>query len=146
MKKLLVLLLAAGLFSYTSCTEKDDPQPQLNDTSQPQKGYVIGKAIDTKGKPLANAAIVVNNSQFYNHNILGTTDANGTYKIALTPGSWYVRGTVVIPFDSKTYILDLQPETEGAFAGTEGAIRNLHLKISGAKTPEFGMGGYYGAA
>ncbi|MDQ4140169.1 MAG: hypothetical protein M3142_06555, partial [Bacteroidota bacterium] len=81
-----------------------------------------------------------------NQNILGTTDANGNYKIALTPGSWYVRGTAVLSFDNKTYILDLQPETVGAFAGTEGAIRNLNLKISGAKTPEFGMGGYYGGS
>jgi hypothetical protein len=148
MKKLAMIFLAAGLLCFTSCTEphKDDPQPKPHDNTKPQKGYATGKAVDTQGNPLPNASIVVNNSQIYNYNILGTTDANGNYKLALTPGSWYVRGTTTLEFDNKTYILDLQPETEGAFAGTEGAVRNLRMKISGPKTPEFGMSGYYGGS
>jgi hypothetical protein len=86
----------------------------------------------------------VNNSQFFNSNILGRTDADGRYKLQLTPGSWYVRGTLKVPYDGQTYTLDLHPETEGAFAGTEGAVRNLRVKLTGPKPTDFGGGGYYG--
>jgi hypothetical protein len=55
-----------------------------------------------------------------------------------------VRGTVEVPYDGRTYVLDLHPETDGAFAGTEGAVRNLQWKLTGAKPTEFGATGYYG--
>jgi hypothetical protein len=128
--------LAAG------CTTPDadtDPSP-----GSPQKGYATGRALDTEGKPLANAEIVVNNTQFHNSNILGRTDKDGSYKLQLTPGSWYVRGTVQVQYDNRTYVLDLHPETDGAFAGTEGAVRNLRWKLTGAKPTEFGATGHYG--
>ena len=137
-----VLCLAGFLLLATRCTnadQADDPQP-----SQPQKATVSGKATDTQGRPLANADIVVNNTQFYNNNILGKTNNKGQYTLSLTPGSWYVRGTINVRYDDRTYTLDLHPETEGAFAGTEGAVRNLQWKLTGAKPTEFGAGGYYG--
>jgi hypothetical protein len=128
--------LAAG------CTTPEpgtDPVPDA-----PEKGYVTGKAVDTDGKPLADVEIVVNNTQFYNSNIVGRTDSKGNYKLKLTPGSWYVRGTVKVQYDNRTYVLDLHPETDGAFAGTEGAVRNLRWKLTGAKPTEFGATGHYG--
>src|SRR3712207_8689493 len=64
------------LFPYTTLF-RSDPQPKPQDNKQSQKGYVTGKATDTQGCPLPNASIVVNNSQFYNNNILGTADTNG---------------------------------------------------------------------
>jgi hypothetical protein len=101
------------------------------------------KALSTDSKPLAGATIVVNNKQFFN-NIVGRTNEEGKYKLQLTPGSWYVRGTIKVPYDGQTYVLDLHPETEGAFASTEGAVRNLRAKLTGPKSIEFGGGGYYG--
>jgi hypothetical protein len=112
--------------------------------TSPQKGYATGKAVDTGGKPLADVEIVANNTQLYNSNVVGRTDSKGEYKLQLTPGSWYVRGTVKVQYDNRTYVLDLHPETDGAFAGTEGAVRNLRWKLTGAKPTEFGATGHYG--
>jgi hypothetical protein len=143
MKKLHVFCIAllAGWLA-TGCTDSEpeaDPVP-----GAPKKGYATGKAVDTQGKPLADVEIVANNTQLYNSNIVGRTDSKGNYKLQLTPGSWYVRGTVKVQYDNRTYVLDLHPETDGAFAGTEGAVRDLRWKLTGAKPTEFGATGYYG--
>ncbi len=110
----------------------------------PPAGVVSGKVVNAQGRPVAGVKIVANNNQFYNQDVSGQTDANGRYRLELRPGSWSVRGTVDVRFDSKTYPLDLHPDTDAAFAGTTGAVRNLRLKISGERTGEFGNGGYYG--
>ncbi|WP_158550068.1 carboxypeptidase-like regulatory domain-containing protein [Runella aurantiaca] len=137
-------LLYAALALLSSCIP---PHAHVHpDSDSPQKGIVSGRVVDTSGKPLANADIVVNNAQFYNNNILGKTDANGHYSLSVNAGSWYVRGTVTVRFDNKTYVLDLFPETTGAFAGSEGAIRNLRWKLTGEKPKEFGMSGHYGGS
>lgn len=138
-----VLLPSLLALAALACTgpEHETVDP---DGSTPEAGVVSGKATDALGNPLANAKIVVNNAQFYNHNVLGQTDASGRYKLELTPGSWYVRGTANVRFDNKTYVLDLHPDQDAAFAGTEGAVRNLSLKLSGERTGEFGNDGHYG--
>lgn len=138
-----VLLPGLLALAVLACTgpEHETVDP---DGSTPEAGVVSGKATDVQGKPLTNANIVVNNTQFYNHNLLGQTDASGRYRLDLTPGSWYVRGTTSVKFDNKTYVLDLHPNSDAAFAGTEGAVRNLTLKLSGGRTGEFGNDGYYG--
>jgi hypothetical protein len=135
-----ITILVSWLATACITEPKVDPQPDLSG----EKGYATGKVTDAKGNPLANADIVVNNTQFYNHNILGKTDSEGNYKLKLTPGSWYVRGTVSVQYDNQRFTFDLHPETEGAFAGTEGTVRNLQWKLPGAKPTEFGGGGYYG--
>lgn len=135
------LLLGLNLLACTG-PNHETIDPDGNQT--PQAGIVSGKATDAQGRPLANAEIVANNSQFYNQNVLGQTDASGQYRLELRPGSWYVRGTVELRFDTKTYTLDLAPNTDAAFAGTEGAVRNMNLKISGNRSGEFGNDGYYG--
>ena len=135
------LLLPFLLVTLLACTgpshDEIEPDPA-------QKGIVSGRVTDAWGKPLANANIVVNNTQFFNQNILGQTDANGQYSLKLSPGSWYVRGTTKVRFDDKNYVLDLHPDSDAAFAGTQGAVRNLILKIAGERTGEFGNEGYYG--
>lgn len=138
-----VLLPGLLALAVLACTgpEHETVEP---DGSTPLAGVVSGKATDALGNPLASAKIVVNNAQFYNHNLLGQTDASGRYRLDLTPGSWYVRGTTSLKFDNKTYVLDLHPDSDVAFAGTEGAVRNLMLKLSGERTGEFGNDGYYG--
>ncbi|MBC7892339.1 MAG: carboxypeptidase regulatory-like domain-containing protein [Sphingobacteriaceae bacterium] len=135
-----VLLTLAAL----ACTGPNHEVVEPDGSTQPQAGIVSGKVTDGQGRPLPNASIVANNSQFYNQNVLGQTDASGRYRLELRPGSWYVRGTVDLRFDNKTYTLDLHPDTDAAFAGTEGAVRNLRLKVSGDRSGEFGNDGYYG--
>jgi hypothetical protein len=145
MKKIVISRISAlallALLSFLSCIT---PGTENVDPDKPRKGTVSGLATDATGKPLPQAAIVINNTQYYNHNILGQTDAHGKYSLTLTPGSWYVRGTTKIRFDNKNYVLDLHPDTDEAFAGTEGAVRNLSLKIAGERTGQFGNNGYYG--
>ncbi len=128
----------------SSCTTPDGNVTPGPDDVTVRKGFISGRALDKTGKPLPNASIVVNNSQFYNQNILGQTDVSGYYSLPLTPGSWYVRGTARTRFDNKTYVLDLRPDTDVAFSGTDGAVRNLSLTVSGVRTGEFGNDGYYG--
>ncbi|HEX8531000.1 MAG TPA: carboxypeptidase-like regulatory domain-containing protein [Cytophagales bacterium] len=147
--KSLCLVLLTGWLA-TACTEPEpkpgpEPTPAPAPTpTDPAKGFVSGQALNADGKPIAGADIVVNNAQFFNSNILGRTDEEGKYKLQLTPGSWYVRGSIKVSYDGLLYTLDLHPETEGAFAGTEGAVRNLRSKLTGPKPAEFGGGGYYG--
>ncbi|QHV96723.1 hypothetical protein GJR95_17670 [Spirosoma endbachense] len=140
MKIRIFLLITTLALIGTACKK----EVAGNDNLTPQQGFVSGRVVDTQGNPIANASIVVNNTQYYNHNILGRTDASGRYKLELTPGSWYIRGTTEIKFDNKRYVLDLYSETDVAFSGTEGAVRNLSLKIAGERTGEFGDVGYYG--
>ncbi|MBC7922848.1 MAG: hypothetical protein H7Z75_17360 [Ferruginibacter sp.] len=146
MKPLTSRILTPALWLATAmavggCIKDDDVEPDVDTV---RKGVVSGRALDAAGKPLPNVKIVVNNTQFYNHNLLGKTDDNGQYSLPLTPGSWYVRGTVKTEFDDKTYVLDLHPDQDAAFAGSDGAVRNLTLKASGERTGEFGNDGYYG--
>ncbi len=136
-------ILLCAVMTLFSCTQSAT-QEVSPDLGRPQKGIVSGSATDAAGKPLPNATIVVNNTQFYNHNVLGETDAKGKYSLSLTPGSWYVRGTTKIRFDNKNYVLDLHPDSDAPFAGTEGAVRNLSLRIAGERTGQFGNDGYYG--
>ncbi len=145
MKIVICAAIASTLLSLLACTTPANEEIPT-DPGKPQKGVVSGRVLDTNGKPLANADIIINNSQFYNNNILGKTDANGRYSLSVTPGSWYVRGTVNVRFDNKNYTLDLFPETTGAFAGIKGVVRNLRWKLSGEKPKEFGMAGYYGGS
>ena len=143
MKFALLSVLASATIALSSCSKTKDPvEPDQTDRVRP--GYVSGKVVDAQGKPIAKADIVANNTQFYNNNVLGQTDANGTYQLQLTPGSWYVRGSVKIRYDNQNYVLDLFTEDDGAFAGTEGAVKNLKLKISGERTGNFGDDGFYG--
>lgn len=129
-----LLLFAAG------CIE--DPVEPVGQ----EKGYVMGQVVNTQGNPLENVDIVVNNSQYYNHNILGQTGTDGNYKLAVEPGSWYVRATIDVPYDNQTYTLDLHPDNSKGFAGTEGAVRNFQWKLSGARPTDFGASGYYGGS
>jgi hypothetical protein len=137
MKKIFYLFVVVHLFFLTSC--EDDHSDVTS-----EKGYVSGKAYDTKGNPISGAAIVVNNSQFYDNNILAVTDSKGYYKVKLSPGSWYVRGTIKVNFENENYTFDLDQVEEGAFAGTEGAVKDLVWKLTGPRPEQFGAAGFYG--
>ncbi|GAB3717938.1 hypothetical protein GCM10027592_60470 [Spirosoma flavus] len=80
--------------------------------------------------------------------MVGTTDANGNYKISIPNepgiGAFYVRGSVKMTFEGKVYKLPLFIEDDGTFTPDEGAIKNLQLKLWGEKTGNFGDDGLYG--
>lgn len=139
-------LLVAGLLSLTACTKNADslmPGP-----GPVQAGFVKGHVVDTQGRPLAGATINANSAIYYNDSNVGLSDANGNYKISLpngpAAGAFYVRGSVKIPFEGKTYQLPLFTEEDGTFTPDEGAVKNLRLKLWGEKTGHFGDDGLYG--
>ena len=110
----------------------------------PKPGVVTGHVVDSYGKPLANATIVASHTEFYNKNVIGTTDANGNYRLELSVGTWYVRGSKNMTFEGKSYRMDLFTENDGPVSASEGAVKNLRLKLSGDRTGNFGDEGYYG--
>ena len=143
MKKILLLLLAA--IPCMAACKKDS----ANDTGTTgnSKGYVSGIVTDTKGKPIANATIVINNATWYNKNIVLRSDANGKYSYKMPASdSWYVRGTFDVTYNNRTYTLDLHPDYAGSFAGTDGKVVNLQWKLTGEIPKDFGRDGYYGGS
>jgi len=154
MKSIIYLLLIT--FSGIACNTDaiTEPKPQEQDTgnnnnsTKPQAGFVSGKVVDLKNRPVANATIIANNSDYYNHAVIGTTDASGNYKIKLPTGigagSFYIRGSVQVKYHGKPYDLSLFTENDGEFSPYVGAIKNLTLKLTGARTGNFGDDGFYG--
>ncbi|MVM33842.1 hypothetical protein GO755_27650 [Spirosoma sp. HMF4905] len=144
MKTINRFLLLAGLLSLAACT-KDSLS---TDPGKVQAGFVKGHVVDTQGRPLAEATIIANNAIWVGKNVIGTTDANGNYRISLPNepgiGAFYVRGNVKMKFEGKTYQLPLFTEADDTFLPDEGAVKNLQLKLWGEKTGNFGDDGLYG--
>jgi Carboxypeptidase regulatory-like domain len=122
-KSLFVLWFTLMIFvsAYAQTTTPNDPgQP-----SGLEPFIVKGKVTDNNGAPLAGVEVVANNSVFYDANGLATTDAQGNYRIELVNGSWYMTASMMRDFNGQTYRVDLTPDNDAAFAGSEGAIRNF---------------------
>jgi Carboxypeptidase regulatory-like domain len=108
--------------------------------NQPTTGLepfiVKGKVTDTQGAPLAGVEVVANNTLLYDTNGLGTTDANGNYRIELIIGSWQMTASMMRDFKGQAYRIDLTPDNDATFAGSEGAIRNFVWQSSGGKAQQ----------
>jgi Carboxypeptidase regulatory-like domain len=131
-KSLVILALFMMLF-VGACAQTTTP------ASNPDQGalepYVVkGKVTDNNGAPLVGVEVIANNTQFYDANGVGTTDANGNYRIELTPGSWQMTASMMRDFNGQTYRVELTPDNDAAFAGSEGAIRNFVWKPSGGES------------
>jgi hypothetical protein len=135
---LLSALLILSLLSVSCHPTTPDP----DDPANPTAGYVTGKVVDTQGKPLAGVEIVIDNTLFYNTNLLTTTDAKGLYRVKTPNGSWRASAQVRRAYNGKSYRLDLAPNTTEAFAGDEGAVRNFEWRLSGEKPDN--PGAFYG--
>ena len=108
------------VFTLAACGQNTAPtQPGL------EPGIVKGTVVDAQGKPLAGVEVVANNTQFYNANILGKTDAQGRYRLQLTAGSWQMTASFMRDYNGQSYRVELTPDNDAAFAGTEGAVRNF---------------------
>ncbi|MGA4669520.1 hypothetical protein ACPCG0_06935 [Propionibacteriaceae bacterium Y1923] len=85
------------------------------------------------GEPVANAEVWADNTLAYNSNALGSTDADGAYRIELPRGdvtTWTMGGQVKIDYHGTTYTLGLEAD-RAPFGSSEGAVRNLVLKVAG---------------
>lgn len=96
--------------------------------------------VDSKGNAVSNAKVVIENTVFYASYIYATTNTYGYYKASVPSGSWKASVRIENNLIDETYNFDLAPDNADPFSGTEAAIRNFTLKLSGPR-PE---GGYYG--
>jgi hypothetical protein len=103
-------------------------QQQANDKAEPYvvKGYLLTKS----GEPVAGASIFARNTQFYNSNIIGTTDDNGFYRIELPRegASYNMSADVNSTFNGKIFAFHLEADLNQAFSGKDGAVRNFTMK------------------
>ncbi|MBB5139584.1 hypothetical protein HNP84_009348 [Thermocatellispora tengchongensis] len=99
-----------------------------------EPGVLKGRVVDQAGQPIAGATIFADNQLLYNSNAIGTTDADGYYRVE-TPGSFtfHASGQVKRQLDGQEYVLDLEPDSDEPFAGPTGAIRNFTWKLAGPK-------------
>jgi hypothetical protein len=106
-----------------------------------------GRAVDTRGEPIAGAEIVLNNAVWHNRNLVLRTDADGNYRYELpATDSWYVRGSVQRDYQGRTYTLSLHPLCPGSFAGTAGVHCDLEWRLTGPTPTDFGAPGHYGGS
>lgn len=133
MKKIFlrIPLLLLALQILTNCSKDDKPEPDMPEP-EPEKGYVTGKVVDTKGKPLSGVEIVIDNTYLYNSNLVGATDEEGNYKIKLSAGTFFAYAEFRKNYNGKTYEIELHPETNEGFA-QDGALRNFQWKMTGKK-------------
>jgi hypothetical protein len=137
MKNLMGLLIAFLWLGTASC-EKSATSP---DATTSQKGIVKGKVTDTKGSPIANAKVVIENTVFYANYVYATTNAEGNYSASVPNGSWKASVQIERQFEGLNYKFDLCPDNDNPFAGTDGAVRNFTWKLAGARP---GGNGYFG--
>lgn len=106
-----------------------------------EKGYATGRAVDTQGKPIAGAKVLLDNRMFYASYIDGTTREDGSYRIRMLPGAWKADASFRKAYNGRTYILALEPDSDDSFDG-DGIVRNFTWKLEG-RTPRSDYG-YYG--
>jgi Carboxypeptidase regulatory-like domain len=133
-KSLLVLSLLVMML-VSACAQTTTP----NNPSQVvglEPFIVKGKVTDNNGASLAGVEVVANNTVFFDANGLATTDADGNYRIELVNGSWHMTASMMRDFNGQSYRVDLTPDNDAAFAGSEGAIRNFVWQSSGGKAQQ----------
>ena len=133
---LMILVLALGTMS---CKKSD--VPVNTSTGINQKGIAKGRVTDSKGNPIANVRVVIENTVLYASYVYATTNNEGYYSTTVPNGSWKPSVQIERQFAGVNYKFDLCVDNADPFAGTEGGTRNFVWKLSGA-CPE--GNGYFG--
>lgn len=133
-KTILVGLLLTVLYA---CAKDSEGQQGAED------GYATGKVVNSQGKPIAGAKILLDNTMYYASYIHGTTQADGRYKIKVKDGVWRTFAYVESSYNGKTYRMELYPDKTDSFS-EEGAERNFTWKLEGRMPWE--AESYYGGS
>ncbi|WP_246357719.1 carboxypeptidase-like regulatory domain-containing protein [Pyxidicoccus fallax] len=143
----LSLLLLGSSLACAGCSDNGGDGKGKDDSGTNNPGVetnvVKGKVVDTAGRPLAGAEVVADNQFLYDSNVVGTTGADGTYRLDLGKAgvTWSASATFKRQYNGKTYTFDLHPSNPALFATNEGAVRDFSWKLTGER-PE---GGKYGS-
>lgn len=138
MKKILFHALCV-IVTLSSCKKSEGKE---GGNAVAEKGYATGKVVDTKGKPLANVQITIENVlPGASNSYLGKTDAQGLYRIKVgTVGEYHASAYHDVNYNGISYSLPMHPDNDAVFSN-EGAVRNFVWKLSG---PMY-SGGHYGS-
>ncbi|SMC89263.1 carboxypeptidase-like regulatory domain-containing protein [Pedobacter africanus] len=137
MKKYLLPTLIGFIIVVTAC-KKSGTQGEPGVVAN----AVTGKVTDSKGNPLANVEVTVENQMTGNHNTRTVlTSQNGTYKIELTSvGIFQASAYIKKNYNGVEYHMPLHPDNNELF-NKEGAVRNFVWKLSGAMPDNTGFYG-----
>lgn len=142
-KSALLLTALLGLsLAVTACGDAGaSPPPGKEDPLPAQAGYVTGKIVDEQGKPIVRAEVVADNTLFYNTNVIGYTDASGTYRLDIRQpiGTWHVTATMNLNYEGQTIAVDLVPDSDEVVAGTAGGVRNFTFKPAATQYGSLGL-------
>lgn len=130
--KMMTWLTASMLIALTACSKGDKASPSNPDEPQAGKGIVAGKVVDEQGKPVSGVKIYADHTEYYNTNVITTTDANGKYKLDISNlgGTYRVHGELMKTYNGIPYRFDVYTD-DALVNSTDGGVRNLTWKLSG---------------
>jgi hypothetical protein len=141
----------ALMMAISSCKKTNSGNGPGTDPGEPNT--VKGKVVDAQGNPLAGVKVRAVNPNGINMFAEGLTDANGNYKIPVTPlGGWTIMAWKEAAYKGKTFYLRLGMKNDAdysAFATNGGSVtRDFVWKLTGriadrTTSPENGWG-YFG--
>jgi hypothetical protein len=100
-----------------------------------EAGWVKGRVVDTQGRPIKGAEVVVDNQLLYDSNLVLTTDANGEYRAELPPiaATYAVTASFKKTYENNKYTFALQASDPEAFVGKTGAVRDFTWQLTGER-------------
>ena len=140
-------MAAIVAFTGSSCAQNNAGTSVAGkDKRAATKGFVTGRVTDEKGHPLSNVTIYAGHTVWYNANVIGTTDADGKYKLNISdrPGTYLIHGEMKRSHNSVDYKFQLYPDETAPVSSTEGGVRNITWKkpVDVTATEWDGVGGF----
>lgn len=121
-----------------------------------QPGYIVGRVLDTQGRPLAGANVRITGTTFaqgQRTEFDTTTKTDGTYSIRVPDGRYKAKATFTKAWNGNTYGFILYPlsgDPNTEIDSTEGGVLNFQWKLSGrsaySAAGATGATDFYGAA
>ncbi|MBD2699548.1 carboxypeptidase regulatory-like domain-containing protein [Spirosoma sp. BT702] len=135
--KVYFLLLIFLIFGLTGCKK-----PGGTDTIEPQKGYISGIVMDTKGQPIQDALVYISSTGPYANGASVHTDAKGNYRVKMDYGSYRAYATFQKSYAGVVYDIQLMPSNSDSFSESDSPIVDFKWVLSGKKP--IPLQGYFG--
>ncbi len=92
--------------------------------------HVTGTVVDTQGRPIAGAKILLDGTILHDAYLRGTTGEDGSYRIKAQPGAWMAYAEFEKAYNGRTYPLELHPGSSDSI-GDDGGVRDFTWKLEG---------------